>query len=459
MGISTTAIGLGVCNVQLDRQVSNFANCTANESFGCVSAQEMWASKGCRGLFRCGSLQVMCEGPYQGRLGCSCVPCSEKPRNFLDGALLGLHCCAENGAALSHGSWDPIIAGSRSADHAACRDECARTPGCTHASYTEAPPSCADDLRKASGGFGRCSLCGACQRRLGGRQPSWQGSFASYEVTSPSRSQPPDSSSQHEQQQVQRRLPALIISGCDTRYERAAAVARAASLDPTWLLGVFPENVHPSGPRCSWPTVGERNLLVAHRNAWSVIASSGVGMVVLEDDIELATSPASLRRDVRRCETLGGHGGCALMLLGYVDAYWATHAMYVAPEGARKLLKESAGQCAEPTDYHTHRLCVGDLNQGKPHVRDAETATPSTWHRQHRLSGHCLAANASVSGAEMTQLLLRHGRGARASAVRLRAPELYGVGHFVQNRTRGYIHAARGFAKIAEDAKGQGSHC
>ena len=49
-------------------------------------------------------------------------------------------------------------------------------------------------------------------------------------------------------------------------------------------------------------------------------------------------------------------------------------------------------------------------------------------------------------------------------ALRLRAPELYGMGALVQNRTRGYIHRLRGF-KVVDlqghngTADGQGANC
>ena len=306
---------LGECSVRLIEQHSQFANCTAGITFGCAGPQQMWATRGCRGNFECGNgFKVYCEGPWEGKLKCSCVSCYKTNHHERDGGMRGLHCCSDNGAALSHGDWDPASPGN--ADAVSCRDLCARTPSCMYASFSSAPPTCADDLRKVSAGFGRCSLCAACTSRARGW--SWHASYTSYEVAAPqlppnrwphpssassSVAPPAPRSRPHARPSRPTPIPALIISGCDARYQRAAAIARSAGLNPSWLVGVFPENTHPSlqWRGCKWPTPAERNLLAAHRNAWSC-ANSGVAMAVLEDDIELMTSAHAVHDDVRRCE-------------------------------------------------------------------------------------------------------------------------------------------------------------
>ena len=101
-------------------------------------------------------------------------------RAVSDGGVGGLHCCADNGATLSPGSWRPDAPGN--ANVAACRALCARTAGCTHFSHSAAPQECADDLGKESRGFGRCGLCGACTQRERHARGPWQRSFISYEV-------------------------------------------------------------------------------------------------------------------------------------------------------------------------------------------------------------------------------------------------------------------------------------
>ena len=148
---------------------------------------------------------------------------------------------------------------------------------------------------------------------------------------------------------------------------------------------------------------------------------------------------------------------CEVLYLGYVDAYWATHALYVTPAGARRLLAASGRWCASPTDYHTHRLCVGDIS---PKVGGSDnfgqTANPSSWHREHSLSASCLAPNITHAsylhqgsrpasgrgnGGSWSRTASSQASGGAAAGMRLRSPALYGMGHFVQNRSiPPYIH-------------------
>ena len=221
----------GACSVRLVAQHSNFVNCTAGANYGCSSAQQMWASGGCRGQFTCGqpARTTLCAGPWEGRLKCSCIACHEASTNRRSGGALRTHCCADNGAVLSHGNWD--AASPENADNASCREQCLRTSGCTHASYSDAPQTCADDLKVMSKGFGRCTLCGACTRRE--RRWTWHASYTSYAVArasprGPSSTHPPLPSLARPPPTRRGRVPTLIISGCDARYERAAAVARRA---------------------------------------------------------------------------------------------------------------------------------------------------------------------------------------------------------------------------------------
>lgn len=202
----------------------------------------------------------------------------------------------------------------------------------------------------------------------------------------------------------------------------------------------------------------------------SLVASLVASQVVLEDDVELTTSAHAVSSDIHKCDALGAAGGCTLLLLGYVDAYWATHALYVTPAGARRLLATSDGWCAPPTDYHTHRLCVGDAGKDESFEK---TASPSSWHRSHALEGNrCLAANTSgassgggggdsgVSSNAARAIAAALG-GAGVTRLAFRPPELYGMGHFVQNRTRAYIHGGNGFALVnLSSSRGQqGANC
>ena len=435
-------------------------------------------------------------GPWEGHHNCSCLECSQSPQRT--GGVSGVHCCADNGATLSHGSWDPQALGN--ADEHACRAHCEGTPGCTHFSYSHAVGECADDLQDQSKGFGRCGLCGACSQRPK-NAPMWQLSYVSYELASPTRHHAGSatagkrgandggwrggSSSPHGHHRTDGHgapIPAMVISGCNKRYERAAAVARSAGFAPSWSVGVFRQNMA-AAPGCPWPSANERNLLAAHRNAWSIIANTNVSMAVLEDDIDLVSREASIREDIHACEASRAADApasaprCELLYLGFVDAYWATHALYITPSAARQLLTASGRWCPEPTDYHTHRFC----SSLQP---DSDASSVAGWHTNRGLAERCFApfhqtgyaAPAAVPnrrlgshGAELSlppphsselspnwQVLRDH---AGDVAIHLRPAELYGVGHFIQNRTRGYIHKQKGFTLVDSTGDGQGANC
>ena len=364
------------CGAVLVKQLSQFGQCVPGKSFGCDGEGMMYATAGCRGHFRCGlnedrlsKRNLVCDGPWEERRNCSCVSCTYATLSDAELGMIGTHCCADNGASLNHGTWDPNDFGN--ANRVRLRILCAFTNGCTHYAFSDSRPKCADDIRTESAGFGRCTLCGACTLRPG-KRPSWFKSYASFAlnpaaaaVAPPPPPPPPPPSPPGLGGGVldvhAPRIPALVISGCDVRYERAAAVARAAGLAPSWVVGVFGQNIaadstyHPR--RCKWPSPVERNLLASHRNAWAHILAANVSMVVVEDDIHIGTGADALRRDVRRCDALGA--ACELLYVGYVDAFWATHALYVTPRGAKRLLALSSAKCPEPADYHTHRLCSG----------------------------------------------------------------------------------------------------
>ena len=335
-----------------------------------------------------------------------------------------------------------------------------------------AAPECGDDLDGQSRGFGRCGLCGACTQRGSHHTPPWQKSFVSFELAGAVASRGGRHAIGGVSERHYRhsgggdehpgRIPAVIISGCDSRYERAAMVARAAGFAPTWLVGVFRQNVA-ARPGCVWPSANERNLLHAHRNAWSLIASSNVSMAVIEDDIEMITGAAAIRKDVLACETSYRAADtrgvpCQLLYLGLVDAYWATHALYITPAAARQLLRASRRPCPEPTDYHTHRMCLAP-----------STERLASWHVARELAAHCRAFShvareeseprrlSSVSSRRQSHVL--DGPSPRGPIRQMRPAELYGMGHLVQNRTRGYIHKLKGFDVVDEKGDGQGANC
>jgi len=110
---------------------------------------------------------------------------------------------------------------------------------------------------------------------------------------------------------------------------------------------------------CPWPTAAERNLVHAHRNAWSLIVQAQEPMFVLEDDVEFVSTRDLLSRDVQRCDAAAGH--CWLLFAGIVDFHFSTLALYITPEGAAKLLAASSHEhpCRmSPADFYTKNACV-----------------------------------------------------------------------------------------------------
>lgn len=139
-----------------------------------------------------------------------------------------------------------------------------------------------------------------------------------------------------------------------------------------------------------------------------------------------------------------------VLLAGYIDALWATHALYITPPGARWLLARSHHPCAGPADYHTHRLCSIEAARAEEETRAAhKTAWGAlgsglTWHRGGSVSGHCLVPTLAMHHHQH-----QHHRDTTSSPavaraeqrMHLRASELFGVGHFVQNRSIvAYLH-------------------
>ena len=83
---------------------------------------------------------------------------------------------------------------------------------------------------------------------------------------------------------------ALIISGTMSRFSRARSqvLSSRGFAEATWLPGIFGQG---NAPDCTGPPMLE-NLLLAHQNAWRLIASAGVAMGVFEDDATyLGTEP------------------------------------------------------------------------------------------------------------------------------------------------------------------------
>lgn len=135
-------------------------------------------------------------------------------------------------------------------------------------------------------------------------------------------------------------ITGLIIATTLNRYERAAAEVRKSDIRSTvWIPAVFLEERNYS--MCGG---GGNGLRHAMRNAWNLIASSGVGMAVFEEDVSFAVperlwgaANASVARYIAtRC--LARPGKCDLAYLGQWNDFFTTHAIYIPPWTAVQLL-------------------------------------------------------------------------------------------------------------------------
>ena len=134
-------------------------------------------------------------------------------------------------------------------------------------------------------------------------------------------------------------ITGLVIASSLARFQRAAAEVRKSDIRSTvWIPAFFLNETNYS--LCGG---GGNGLRHAMRNAWNLIASTGVGMAVFEEDVAYAV-PNTARANVsvsnwiaRRCLKQGAR--CDLAYLGEWNSFFTTHAIYIPPRTARWLLE------------------------------------------------------------------------------------------------------------------------
>jgi hypothetical protein len=201
-------------------------------------------------------------------------------------------------------------------------------------------------------------------------------------------------------------LPALVISGSPSRFERAAAVVRRMGFAPSLSQAVFAANGERTsdggGARGRIGSVRLRNACEgnnghreAMRRAWATIASANRSMGVFEDDVAAARGCGA--RDVRR--HIDEHMAWAdVVFLGAcVTDFYCTHAQFVTPRGAAKLLSLTSG-CIERRGESVDQLIQPACNANTllcahaPELRDAASG-------KRIAPGECAAAPRSAAAA------------------------------------------------------------
>ena len=130
-------------------------------------------------------------------------------------------------------------------------------------------------------------------------------------------------------------ITGLIVASSFARFERAAIEVRKSDIHSTiWIPSYFVDSNY------SLCGGGANGLRHAMRNAWNLIATTGIGMAVFEEDVSYAvpsTSNASVSRYVQtRCLEAKR---CDLAYLGEWNGFFTTHAIYVPAQTAPELLR------------------------------------------------------------------------------------------------------------------------
>ena len=221
-----------------------------------------------------------------------------------------------------------------------------------------------------------------------------------------------------EQPSTERALvPSFVVSTTRERFERVApAIVRSGLAMPQWIPGIPENGTEGAGDTCtklSRQQQADVNVLVANQQAWQRIRDGQhVGAFVFEDDVEFVSTPELLLQDVDRCNS---NSNCSILFGGYVDAYFATHALYVKRSGARRLLstlRNTWGRCrgkVVPLDHVTKQLCARKASWYQ------ERHAP--WYLLRGLEPFCMGPSPVPT-----------------DRTRLRPSGLAGLGHFVQNR-------------------------
>ena len=157
-------------------------------------------------------------------------------------------------------------------------------------------------------------------------------------------------------------ITALIIASSISRFERAAAEVRKSDIATTiWIPAFFLNQTNYS--MCGG---GGNGLRHAMRNAWNLIAGTGVGMVVFEEDIAYAAEGKNVSVShfvAARC--LHSKTRCDLAYLGEWNGFFTTHAIYIPPHTASWLL-DMTQQCypwRAQIDQPMHARCLHRPNR------------------------------------------------------------------------------------------------
>jgi len=150
-------------------------------------------------------------------------------------------------------------------------------------------------------------------------------------------------------------ITALVLAPSVQRFERAASEIRKSDIRSTvWIPAVFLNETNYT--LCGG---GANGLRHAMRNAWTLIASTGVAMAIFEDDVAYAGGGHSVANFVVT-SCLQSKRRCDLAYLGEWHNFYTTHAIFVLPHTALWLLDQTKNCYPFGTgiDQAMHQRCM-----------------------------------------------------------------------------------------------------
>ena len=154
---------------------------------------------------------------------------------------------------------------------------------------------------------------------------------------------------------------AIAIAGSPACFERTRQLVAA----PAGL-----RTINWSNAAIAWTTTGASlpvckddqaqrmtdGTVRAHRAAWRAIVEANRSAVVLEEDAELLGSENDVQEAVRRCLDLD----CDVQYLGMTGDFFTSHAYYLSPRAAARLLANTQARCnRRKADYAIRLACLG----------------------------------------------------------------------------------------------------
>ena len=121
---------------------------------------------------------------------------------------------------------------------------------------------------------------------------------------------------------------------------------------PAWVYKMHPNQAIKSG---------EWGCALAHIDCWNWIVRSDMPALIFEDDIAISAPRDVVKRHID--VTIANNAEKDVVFIGYSCQFMCTHAYYVTPAGARKLLHgvdPVHHVVPTPIDHHIRRLCVAN---------------------------------------------------------------------------------------------------